>query len=423
MSVQFPTRISGLFQAAPLAGFFAAFVLFLSPVPAGANTLSLEDAEQWAVEASLEIRLAGTDVRINKGFQKEATAAYMPKLSSRLIPPFVGRESGFFADQILWDFGRTRNRVRSRKSLVDMARLSKKDASNEAVRQARKAFYKVLLEEARLLYTEKESQLAEMQLERSRILEKNGRISSLELARQESDAQSVLFEKQTVSGNVSRARFELFQLIGKEDVGASLEVPAYDEDAGFVSAEEVLPVIFRANPRLLSLAERLKSDRANISAARAEFLPVIYGRVAYRFKGEGAQTPAFIAGAGAKLPIFEGLSRFGRLDRMKAARERTEIRIEIEKQRLERDVRRLMMELSHADASIELSRQILENAKEKLILAREKEQLGAASKLDLVFSEKEYSKFYFKYEESLYNRRVVIVDLKFLADETPVRGS
>ncbi len=413
------------FQKLPLRGWFVmAFVFAVSVTPSVfAKTLTIEDAERMAVESSLEVRLAHADVKIRDGLRKEATASYYPNIYSRIIAPFVGRESGFFADQIIWDFGRTKNRVKSSKNLITAAEFSKQHAINEVVLRVRNAFHKVLLEQARLIYAEKNRKLARLRLERSRILEKNGRISPLELAQQESDEQSAVFEAGGVRNQVESARFALFQLVGVRDgSGIIFESPADRRDLK-LDEKDILPDLFKSNSYLLSLEERLKSDKANIAAAKAEFLPVVYGRVAYRFEGEGAETPAFIAGAGATIPIFQGFSRFAALDRVRAESERTEIQIALEKQRLEREIKRLLLDISHAEAEIKLSRQILGTAEKRLILAREKESLGVISNLDLVFSEKEYAKFYLKYEESLYTKRVLVGQLSFVAGEISAEDS
>ncbi|QMU56589.1 MAG: hypothetical protein GKS04_05590 [Candidatus Mycalebacterium zealandia] len=393
------------------------FLLVCAPVAGAKKNLSLAEAERMAVRQSLEVRLAGADVRIRKGMRKEASGTYYPQVHSRVVAPFVGHESGFFADQVIWDFGRTKNRVKSSKSLVSSAKYSKKNAENKAVTRARKAFYAVILNEARLVYAEKNRLHAGMRLEKSIILARNGRISPLELAQQESDEKNIIFQLNGAQNGVESARFDFFQLLGIEDTGDITLVPPQDSEEILPPVKELLADVLKDNPTLLALAEQLKSDKAKIAAAKAEFLPILYGRVAYRFEGEGAHTdaPDFIAGAGATIPLFKGFSRFGTLDKTRAVRERTEIEIALEKQRLEREVKRLLLDITHADEYIELSRRVLGTAEKKLILAREKAELGAASKLDLVFSEKEYANFYLKYEESLYNKRALVADLKFLA--------
>lgn len=432
MTAPFPTHRPAAFRRAFSALFaVAAFALLFSPSAAG-RTLSLEEAEAMAVNASLEVRLAGTEVRMSEGRRREASSRYFPTVHARLIPnvregsdgfelEFLERESGFFADQILWDFGRTRNRVKARRGLVKAAKMSKTEAERSAVRRARKAFYTVILEEARLSYAEKSHGLALLNLERSVILEKNGRISNLELTEQESQEKSMLFAKRKAENAVETARFELFQLLGITGGGNIILGSPEDLEFDARPSQEIVAAALKGNAYLLGLTERLRSDEANVRAARAEYFPVIYGRVAYRFEGRGADPESrdFIAGAGATVPIFEGFSRPAKVGRMKAAKQNTEIKIALERQRLERDIRRLLLEINHADADIMLSRQVLGTAQEKLILAREKEKLGAGSILDLKFAEKEYAKFYLKYEESVYNRRVLLVDLMFLAGGLP----
>ena len=178
--------------------------------------------------------------------------------------------------------------------------------------RVRNAFYKVLLEQARLVYAEKNRKLAQLRLERSRILEKNGRISPLEFAQQESDEQSVVFEARGVRNQVEIARFVLFQLIGIRDgSGITFEPTAERQDFN-LDEKDILPALLKGNPYLLSLEEQLRSDKASIAAAKAEFLPVIYGRVAYRFEGEGAENSGVYRGRRSDNTNFSRIFAFRR---------------------------------------------------------------------------------------------------------------
>ena len=110
MRPPFLTFELNFFQKPLLRGWVLTAFVFavLCPSSLFAKTITIEDAERMALENSLEVRFAHADVKIRDSLRREATASYYPNVYSRIIAPFVGRESGFFADQIIWDFGRTK---------------------------------------------------------------------------------------------------------------------------------------------------------------------------------------------------------------------------------------------------------------------------------------------------------------------------
>ena len=81
-----------------------------------ARVLTLDEAIATALGENPGMTVADAAVEISQSQVRAAQSAWYPEIYTRLIFPFIGRESGFFLDQMIWDFGRTSNRVKSSKA-------------------------------------------------------------------------------------------------------------------------------------------------------------------------------------------------------------------------------------------------------------------------------------------------------------------
>ncbi|TFG76213.1 MAG: hypothetical protein E4H21_06985, partial [Thermodesulfobacteriales bacterium] len=82
------------------------------------RVLTLQEAIGLAIENNPAIEISDATVDISRAGVKNAKSVYYPQISSRIIVPFIGRESGFFLDQLIYDFGRTSNSVKSTKAIL-----------------------------------------------------------------------------------------------------------------------------------------------------------------------------------------------------------------------------------------------------------------------------------------------------------------
>jgi len=133
----------------------------------------------------------------------------------------------------------------------------------------------------------------------------------------------------------------------------------------------------------------------------------VFGRTAYRLKGEGTDeegtdTPSFIAGVGIKFPIFLGFSRFAELDESNAQYIRAQSSIRHAKENVSSSIKKIYLDLNYAIKRIDVTRNNLDLAEENLELIREKETMGRASKLDVVDAETFYSQSLAEHKEAVY---------------------
>ncbi|MGI9535116.1 MAG: TolC family protein, partial [Thermodesulfobacteriota bacterium] len=114
------------------------------------NVLSLEKAIEIAVENNHSIKLSELDIDISRARVREAKSNFYPQIESKIVVPFVERESGFFLDQLIWDFGRTLNIVKSTKFELEASEYSYSQTLNDTIQNTSISYYSALINRNRL---------------------------------------------------------------------------------------------------------------------------------------------------------------------------------------------------------------------------------------------------------------------------------
>ncbi|MCC6712401.1 MAG: TolC family protein, partial [Candidatus Dadabacteria bacterium] len=122
------------------------FALCLAaPSGAGeARVLTLDEAIATALGENPGMTAADASVEISESLVRSANSAWYPEIYTRLVFPFIGRESGFFLDQMIWDFGRTSNRVKSSKAQLRSTRFEGVTAREDLILDTTVSYYNVL---------------------------------------------------------------------------------------------------------------------------------------------------------------------------------------------------------------------------------------------------------------------------------------
>lgn len=203
------------------------------------------------------------------------------------------------------------------------------------------------------------------------------------------------------------SKLELIDVIGGE---FAKDIELVDEEEITFKDYDLESSINKAikNSALLKKVDsELLASRANAKASKSEFYPVFFGRTAYRFEGEGGEDfPAFIAGVGFKFPIFEGFSRFARLDIREAESTRSLIQYENTKKEIQTEITKIFLDLEFSKQRMEITLSNRDIAESNLNLINERYKLGTASRIELVDAELFYAESNSNYLESIYNYKI-----------------
>ena len=176
--------------------------------------------------------------------------------------------------------------------------------------------------------------------------------------------------------------------------------------------EESIAQALSTRPELKSLEAQKDAMRADLKASKKEFYPEIFGRTAYRFEGKGAETPGFIAGVGVKFPIFEGFSRFAKVEDSKANLRRTKAELRLAKADIVSQIKELHLDLQFAKENISVTKTTKESAEQSLLLARERYKLARASSVELAEAEALYAISNARYMQAIYNYNITVARLE-----------
>ena len=386
---------------------FPISLLLLSQAAGAQEVIPVERAVEIALLNSPQLRISRSEVDISKSVLRQAKSPLYPQLTGKLVVPFVGRESGFYVDQMIWDFGKTRARIRAREHYLESARHLLAGSESMLVRDTRIAYYQALSGKNRLEGAATETKRREWLLEKTQELFAVGKRTAQELSQAEIDLQQAKLELASRENSYELAMLGLRHLMNDPSLG-QFDVR---EDLAYEKVRETREALVSSALSENAEIKSLLADRGGITASIAEnrgkFLPSVFGRAAYRFEGEGAQTPAFIAGLGVKVPIFEGFSRFGQMAQSKAELARNEARTELLRNRIVLSVGELYLELKHLEKKIKILGDSESISEKNLFLVKERYGSRSASKIELAHAQARYEEALADYKNSIYDYKIV----------------
>lgn len=401
-------------MTAPIKRFLFLFLILsvLTPLANGETVLTLEEAIDTALENNPGITITQAGVEVERAGVKRAKSAYYPEISSRLIVPFIGRESGFFLDQLIYDFGRTSNRVKSSKARLRSSKFDREATREDIILETQIAYFDVLSKQHLALAADKRVVEHEKRLEQSKGFLAAGRVPPIDVTKTEVDLGNTRLLAISANNELRIARVNLQTVMGVEGAfDYELEdIATFNKE--IIELDSAIEQALNTRPELKSLQAREDAMRANLKVSKKEFYPVIFGRTAYRFEGEGAETPGFIAGVGLRFPIFVGFKRFADVESARGNLKRAKAEIVEQKAQVVSEIKKLYLDLEFSEENIVVTENTRRSAESTLELARERHRLRRASDVELAEAEALYATTNATYMESIYNYNIAQARLK-----------
>ena len=390
-------------------------ILLLSLSTAGAlekKVLSLDEAVSKALKENPGITVSEANIEISKALVRNMQAPYYPDVYTRIIVPFVGRESGFFLDQMIWDFGQTSNKVKSSKEQLKSTKFDSQAAKGDIELNTIVCYYNVLSQTHLVESYEKKVTEGEKRFERAEGFYKAGRVSQTDVTKEEVNLGNARMQLAAARNDLEIAEDNLMAAMGVEGEFNYELVDTLTYEKRDVDLDDSIDKALDTRPELKSLKAQEASMKANLTASKRAFYPQFFGRTAYRFKGEGAETPGFIAGVGLQFPIFDGFARSANVQDAKAKLMKSQAQIETEKVEIASEVKQLKLDLDLAEENIHITEKTKESAEKSFLLAQERYRLERASELELAEAESLYSSSDAAYRQAIYNYNITAARLE-----------
>lgn len=395
--------------------FILFFMLLLSLSTAGAQekkVLSLDEAVSIALKENPGITVSEANIEISKALVRNMQAPYYPDVYTRIIVPFVGRESGFFLDQMIWDFGQTSNKVKSSKEQLKSTKFDSQASKEDIELNTIVSYYNVLSQTHLVESFEKKVTEGEKRFERAEGFYKAGRVSQTDVTKEEVNLGNSRMQLAAARNDLEIAQDSLMAAMGVEGEFNYELVDTLNYEKKDIDLDDSIDKALDTRPELKSLKAQEASMKANLTASKRAFYPQLFGRTAYRFKGEGAETPGFIAGVGLQFPIFDGFARSANVQDAKAKLMKSQAQIETTKVEITSEVKQLKLDLELAEENIHITEKTKESAEKSFLLAQERYRLERASELELAEAESLYSSSDAAYRQAIYNYNITAARLE-----------
>lgn len=403
------TRIERVFRTCRAGAMLAGAMLLPAQGLAGQLSVTLDEAIQRALERSPSMAQQSQSVGNAAASRRQAWGAFLPGLSASSgasvrsqsqFDPTTQRivqgsadsyNAGLSASLTVFDGGRMFSNLTAAGADFRAAEARRTDTRNQVTLQTKQLFFAALRQSDLLEVARERVSQAEESLAMTRTQQQVGTATLSDTLRARLElinAQQAVLNAEVAT---RAAEFALGRQIGE---GAPV-TPADPGDVGprplGLTEEEILSIAEAESPSVIAATEATVAAAKDVSMAKASYLPSLSFSSGYNWAN---QERSFTGGSTswslsfrASLPIFNGFSREGQVDRAQFAQRLATLQEEDARLAARQEADGALQGVVTAERAIEIAEQGLAVAEEDLRVVRERYRVGVATILELVTSQ------------------------------------
>ncbi|MFH1008565.1 MAG: TolC family protein [Candidatus Latescibacterota bacterium] len=284
----------------------------------------------------------------------------------------------------IYDFGRTRYRVRTSRYDVETLQWDLKDVRLGVVDDIAEAYYGVLLADRSVKLRQEDLARTREHLTQAQTFYKVGtkaRIDVIQAQVEAIKAEKALLQAQS---NARTSRVLLQKTMGLETAPSfSLKD---DLDTGRVDwrLEDLKKEALKHNPLLNHLRAVVNSAESQEMVARSDFWPQLSGTAGYGWTGsESPSDPAWNVGVQLTVPLFSGFQTRARVSETRAALAQSKANVEVQRLEVLNDIETQFANLLLGEKQMEVAGEALGSARENFELSTGRYKAGVGTILEV----------------------------------------
>lgn len=400
------------------------YLILPTIVFAQADTLTLEQCVQIALKHNPSIRFAEGGLESSESNLELARSSLMPQISAQaavtrnggtfilgknvLAGYYDNYSTGFQAQQLIFDFGKTITRVSGSADLVDASDQDLRSASKDVVVNTYIAYFNYLAAERVRDVDSETVQQAGDHLKQALGFFKAGTAPQYDVVNAEVTVANANVNLIQAENNLKITRVQLENAIGQklpENFALSdiLEVSYVNIDM-----DAAIDTALKNRPELLSSQAQVQASKQFLASAWTANLPNVSASGGYNWRNLTPQPlySGWNLGITLSLPIFQGFALDAGIDQAKANLKSAEASNDLVIQSLYLDVQQQEFALQEAIESIQASKKLVEQADEALRLAVGRYNSGIGTALETTDAQIALANARITYIQSLYNYNV-----------------
>jgi outer membrane protein TolC len=292
---------------------------------------------------------------------------------------------GFQAQQVLYDFGKTSNRVGANSDLTKAAELDYTSARELVKVNVQVAYFGYLAARKVVAVNEEAVAQTSKHLTQAKAFYSVGRRPQLDVTKAEVDLANAKVNLITATNQLQIAKVQLENAMGVHPTGTY----AVSEDITITpfpgTLDSARATAKRLRPELLSARSRLEATRELASSAWSQHLPTISAVGNWNWNGF-EPTPLYgrwNAGLQISLPIFQGFAISAQVDQAEANADASQAALDTETESVLLEVDQSYLTLREAEERKVATAKLVEQAEENLKLAERQYAAGVGTSLDI----------------------------------------
>lgn len=427
------------------------------------RTLSLEEAQDFALENSTTIVNAKIEEQESEGVVREYKSIGLPQVSAGVnfqhffdiptqsFPDFISPavygvlfaeelltpteiEVGTFpaqfgtenvinanieASQLLYS-GTYNLGLKAIRKYLDRSVLSRIQKEIELKKSVADAYFTVLVTQENIDLLKSSQSTLDKLLSDTRALNQNGFVEEIEVDRLQLSSSNLLTQIEAIERQVNQAKDALKLLIGM-DLGTGIELS--DDLEGYIATNETLlaeeaMIANRIEDRLFDLQDEF--DDLEIRKVKSEYYPTLtaFGSYGRSFQSNDFKIfdqewfPTAVAGINLSIPIFDGFKKRGVMEQKKLIQLRNQNNRELFNKSFDLEVSTARANYVNAKSSLDNQAKNLELAEKIFRVTKIKYNEGFGSSLELTSAESQKNETRTLYVNALYELVLAINELK-----------
>jgi outer membrane protein TolC len=404
---------------------FAPFAALSAP-----DSLSLDGAVALALEHHASVRFAESAVASAEAGKSLALSGYWPQIGftatgthtegafvfNPSIKPanqiYSQYSTGFSASQLIYDFGRTSNKVGAN---TDQVLASQEDlrATRMAIAANAAVAYYSALEASEVTQVNQEAmKQAEDHLRSARAFYSVGKRPMLDVTTAEVDVANANVALIRARNAEQVAMVQLMNAIGVHPAGGYALLPAPRTDSVGISIDTARAVGFRNRPDIIAARKRYQALDEFASATWSQHLPSLSATGAYNWSGFDEKLYGrWNAGLTLTIPIFQGFGINAQVDQAKAAADGQLAQVRLTMENAMLDVEQNYLAVREAEERTVATAKLVEKAEESLRLAEKQYAAGVGTAIDVTDAQLSRANARITAGQAQYDRAMAIIRL------------
>lgn len=411
------------------------------PMP---ETLSLQEALDYALENNFRIKLAKEMIYEQKNLIVDIRSSSLPQLSA--VTSYHKKDEGLIDSgnnnfggqndedwriaielrQAIYAGGSNTHAIRREKEAYEAAIMDMKTIVNDITYEVKIRYYDLLLAKEQIQVQEQNVILLKQELENARNRFEYGSVSQFEVLRAEVLLSNAMPKLIKAENQFKIAADKLRHTLGYQNNNYSSneisKVPDFVETLTYEPAQFSLSVsLFEAldnRPELKRLDHIVKARKSNISVADGLDRPSIDLIGAYSYQNANQSTgfsdalKGWTVGIEGSWAIFDGMDASSKMKQAESQYRQSQLNYQDQKLSIEVEVRQAFSLWEESEQLVAASKKVIAQAEEALRLANARYEAGSATQLDVLQSQVSLTDARIQQLEAYYKHLVAIAQME-----------